>query len=111
MADKILCQPGGGRNWIALYSKGESLYNVCDFEKSLIYFHRAIRTSPTKDKLDMLQKISRAEMAINNVIGSNNYQHFDILKQMEDPVRPDELNIEDNLENLPTKETKQTPVS
>ena len=67
-ANGILCQEGAGNNWIALYSKGESLYNLCDFEKSLVFFHRARRQCPTKEKDKMNIRISRHVRGFRTVV-------------------------------------------
>ena len=97
-ADEVLSKPACSGNWIALYSKGEAMYNLCDFEHSLIFFHRSLRHCPTKEKNMIIQKISRADMAIRNVVGQGNIVHFEALREMSDSIMLGVLTFEDNLE-------------
>lgn len=53
----------------AIYQKAETLYNLGEFEHSLVYYHRGLRTRP--DLEGFWLGIHKAQQAIENAIGTS----------------------------------------
>ena len=78
--DTILGELGDKYNSRALIVRGDALYNLGNFEKALMNYHRAKKNAKIKEKVDITKRVALTELAVSNAVGqaaTHYFRHLD----------------------------------